>query len=138
MAEKENPDAENQDPEPKEKKARARKKAFSITSLMDKIVELRVNAMNANVDSVIVGKLVGLDEFFIYIQDGQETVCYNASNMVCIKEKPAPRPSKEDPGRIKEDEVINESQADIEEQKRKNRDRRLKRQREKIASSEFA
>jgi len=114
---------------------------FNVADLVGKLVEVRLTSTRDG-DSTVCGVLAGMDEFFIYVTEGEEVTAYNSAHMISIRaRRPTPvSKTREGFAKPEEDEVVNTSQADIERQKdanKKRRDEMLKRQREKISGQSF-
>lgn len=115
---------------------------FSVSDLLGEIVEMRLTSTRDG-DSTVCGVLAGMDDFFIYITEGEETTAYNSAHMISIRaRRPMPASKvREGFASKEEDAVVMSSQDDIERQKAANRKRReevLNKQREKISSQRFS
>jgi hypothetical protein len=123
------------------KKETAVVRQYSVSSLIGSQVEIRLTSTRDG-DSLAVGTLAFMDEFFIYLDDGNETTAYNSAHMISIRSRRALPASKgrEDFVKAGEDDVVQTSQDDIERQKAANKKRHeamIKLQREKISSQKF-
>ena len=106
---------------------------------------MRLNVPMRDGDSLIVGQLVGVNKFFIYVQENGRTTAYNASHMVSIRRKAIVLQRKPEVGgrqfaSAEEDGVVLNSQNDIERQKDANRKRReelMKRRQEQVSGKKF-